>query len=94
MSFPNLTAGTQGCGFGASAPQPGRTMRLRRGTLTLLVFAAASLGSVGCQSVPLADLDGSTARLVAAVDARRSALDQPYQYDASEQEILVLATAR
>ncbi|QDT14071.1 hypothetical protein [Alienimonas californiensis] len=94
MSYPNLTAATQGCGFGEPAPQSGRMTRLCRDTLTLLVLAAASLGSVGCHSVPLADLDGSTARLVAAVDARCSEVDQPYQYEAAERENLVLANAR
>ncbi|MFH5804300.1 hypothetical protein [Alienimonas sp. DA493] len=94
MSFPNLTAATQGRGFGAPVrPAAGRTTRLSRGAFTLLVLAAASFGSVGCQSVPLATADGSTARLVAAVDARQEASARPYRPEASAPQRVMLAGA-
>ena len=74
MSFSNPTASTQGRGFeGVVCSHAGRMTRRMRATVTLAALAVASLGSVGCQNMPLANADGSTARLVAAVDASRTA---------------------
>ncbi|NNJ26918.1 hypothetical protein [Alienimonas chondri] len=94
MSAPNLTAATQGRGFGSKArPADGRKTRLGRSALILIALAAASFGSVGCQSVPIAHVDGSTARLVAAVDAKRAGHDVAYA-PATPERTIILAGAR
>ena len=96
MFSPNPTIATQGRGFGRLVrSHAGRTTRRTRAALTLFALAAASLGSVGCQSVPMANVDGSTARLVAAVDAaRQTAPGRPYELAAPQDRGVMLADAR